>query len=108
MSEKDQIKSAEKLAGLDPVIHAPSRLSILAVLSVVEEADFVFLTNQTGLTRGNLSVHLSKLETAGYISVEKKFVRRVPRTVLSLTEAGREAFNSYRKQINSALSKLPK
>jgi len=108
MPDQDQPSAAEKLSGLDPVVHAPARLSILAVLSVVKEADFVFLINQTGLTRGNLSVHLSKLEAAGYITVEKKFVRRVPRTVLSLTKEGRKAFSGYRDQINSALGQLPK
>lgn len=108
MPEQEQSSAAEKLSGLDPVIHAPARLSILAVLAVVEKADFVFIQNQTKLTRGNLSVHLSKLEAAGYIAVEKKFIKRVPRTILSLTKQGRAAFNDYRKQLDAALSKLPK
>ncbi|MBU1919562.1 transcriptional regulator [bacterium] len=79
----------------------------MSALFVVKTADFVFLVRQTGLTRGNLSAHLSKLEAAGYISVEKNFVKRVPRTLLSLTEQGREAFQTYRKQVQQALDELP-
>jgi DNA-binding MarR family transcriptional regulator len=88
---------------LDPVIHAPARLAIVSILAVVQCADFVFLQKQTGLTRGNLSAHLSKLEVAGYISVEKKFVERVPRTLLQLTESGQKAFQMYRDQMRQAL-----
>lgn len=92
---------------IDPVVHAPARLTILGILHVVEGADFVFLLRQTGLTRGNLSTHLAKLEAAGYVSVEKKFVERVPRTLLSLTEAGRQALRTYRQQMRKALGELP-
>jgi DNA-binding MarR family transcriptional regulator len=91
------------IAEVDPVIHAPARLAIMTALSVVTEADFVFLQKQTGLTRGNLSSHLVKLETAGYIAIEKKFVDRVPRTLLSLTPQGKEAFRVYREQMQKAL-----
>jgi DNA-binding MarR family transcriptional regulator len=95
------------VADLDPVIHAPARLAIVTALFVVERADFVFLQRQTELTRGNLSSHLSKLEDAGYLAVEKTFVRRVPRTLLRLTSAGREAFRKYRDQMQQALKDLP-
>ncbi|MFZ5432153.1 MAG: winged helix-turn-helix domain-containing protein [Calditrichota bacterium] len=92
-----------KIAELDPVVHAPARLMIMTALFVVEGADFVFLLKQTNLTRGNLSAHLSKLEQAGYVTVEKKFVDRIPRTILRLTEAGRAAFTRYREQIQQVL-----
>jgi DNA-binding transcriptional ArsR family regulator len=88
---------------LDPVIHAPARLAIVSMLFVVQSADFVFLQKHTGLTRGNLSSHLSKLEVAGYVAVEKKFVERVPRTLLKLTEMGMEAFRKYREQMQQTL-----
>ncbi|MBU0690398.1 transcriptional regulator [bacterium] len=106
MSE-EFLNASRHLAEVDPIIHAPARLGIMAALFVVKAADFVFLVRQTGLTRGNLSAHLSKLEAAGYITVEKKFVKRVPRTLLSLTEQGREAFQTYRKQVQQALDELP-
>ena len=62
------------LAELDRVIHEPARLLLVATLSVVESADFLFLMNQTKLTRGNLSSHLSKLQAAGYVEIKKEFV----------------------------------
>jgi DNA-binding MarR family transcriptional regulator len=92
---------------LDPVVHAPARLAILGILYVVEIADFVFLMRRTGLTRGNLSTHLSKLEAAGYITIEKKFVERIPRTLLRLTRKGRDALRKYRRQMSQALGELP-
>ena len=84
---------------VDRLIHEPGRLIIMAHLSVVESADFLFLKRQTGLTWGNLSAHLSKLEAAGYIDVEKEFVDKKPHTVLYLTEKGRSAFRTYRQNM---------
>src|SRR4030065_1179297 len=84
-----------KLAEIDRVIHEPARLAIMALLYVIESADFTFLMNQTGLSWGNLSTHMSKLEEAGYIDVEKSFKGRRPNTNLRLTEAGRRAFRGY-------------
>ena len=81
---------------IERLIHEPARLKILAYLSVVESADFVFLISRTGLTMGNLSAHMSKLEKAGYIDVEKEIKNNRPHTTLSLTEAGRRAFEQYR------------
>ena len=80
-------KTLQTITDLDRIVHEPSRLAILAVLSVVDSADFIFLLRQTGLTRGNLSSHLSKLEKAEYITIQKEFVDKIPRTLLSLTEA---------------------
>ena len=79
---------------------------ILALLSVVESVDFTFLSTQTGLTRGNLSSHLGKLEEAGYIQVDKEFVERVPRTLIRLTETGREAIQTYRNNMHQVLDQL--
>jgi DNA-binding MarR family transcriptional regulator len=89
---------------LDRVIHEPARLAILVQLSFVEEADFVYLMRQTGLTKGNLSSHLSKLEEAGYVRVGKGFVGRIPQTVIGLTDRGRKAFESYRERIGALLA----
>lgn len=84
---------------IDKVIHSPARLSIIAHLYVVESADFLFLMSQTGLTFGNLSTHMRKLEDAGYIEVIKEFTGRKPHTMLRLTKKGRAAFEDYRKQM---------
>ena len=82
----------------DPVIHQPSRLSIMAVLSGCESADFVYLHQATGLTKGTLSKHLNKLETEGYIGITKSFKGSYPNTAVSLTPNGRKAFKKYRRQ----------
>jgi DNA-binding MarR family transcriptional regulator len=107
MTDADDKDNFKPFAEVDPVIHAPARLAIMAALYVVKTADFVFLQKQTGLTRGNLSSHISKLEAAGYLTVEKKFVERVPRTLLILTESGREALRNYRRQMQQTLGDLP-
>lgn len=91
---------------VDRVIHEPARFLIMTYLFVVENADFLFLMNQTGLKRGNLSSHLSKLEDAGYIQIQKEFVNKLPHTLLSLTPAGRAAFNEYRKQMQQVLGEV--
>ncbi len=75
---------------LDRLIHEPARLAILTVLSSVRAADFVFLQRATGLTQGNLSSHLAKLDDAGLVTIEKSFVGKRPNTSVSLTAAGRE------------------
>jgi DNA-binding transcriptional ArsR family regulator len=84
---------------IDKMIHEPARLLIVAHLYVVESADFLFLMRQTGMTFGNLSSHMSRLEAAGYIDVEKEFVGKKPNTKLSLTRSGREAFEGYRRSM---------
>ena len=94
------------IADIDLAIHSPARLKILAFLQVVESADFTFLMNQTGLTRGNLSSHLSKLEEVGYISVKKRFVDKVPRTLISLTDEGRSAIQTYRENMKRVLEEI--
>ena len=96
----------ESLVDIDRLIHEPARLMIMAYLYVVDGADFLFLVRQTGLTLGNLSSHMSKLETAGYVDVEKKFVGKKPHTMLRLTERGRAAFSKYRGSMERALGAL--
>jgi DNA-binding transcriptional ArsR family regulator len=81
-------------------------LAVLAVLNAVKEADFQFLLQQTGLTRGNLSSHTSKLETAGYVDIEKAFVGKVPRTVYRLTSDGRAALTIYREHMAGVLEAM--
>jgi DNA-binding MarR family transcriptional regulator len=92
---------------IDRLIHEPSRYMIMAYLYVVESADFLFLVRQTGLTWGNLSVHLSKLEAAGYVSIEKEFLGKKPHTTVRLTSEGRTAFDEYRKNMKQTLENLP-
>jgi DNA-binding transcriptional ArsR family regulator len=91
MSRTSRDSEAVASSGIDRTIHEPARLSILAVLRAFETADFLFLARQTGLSRGNLSSHLSKLETVGYIEITKEFVERMPRTLVRLTDTGRGA-----------------
>jgi DNA-binding MarR family transcriptional regulator len=88
---------------IDRVVHEPARLKILAYLSVVKSADFVFLLSRTGLTYGNLSSHMSKLEDAGYIEVDKEIKDKRPHTMLSLTDQGRSAFDNYRRNMLNLL-----
>jgi DNA-binding MarR family transcriptional regulator len=92
---------------VDRVIHEPARYLIMAYLYVVESADFLFLERQTGLTKGNLSSHLSKLESSGYLRIEKEFVVKKPHTMLSLTKDGRKAFEMYRGEMKRMLNSLP-
>ncbi len=96
----------QPLADIDRIIHEPARLMILALLYVVESGDFTFLMRQTGLTWGNLSSHMSKLEEAGYIEVEKEFVGRKPRTMLRLTDEGRAAFQEYVQSMKQVFDDL--
>ncbi len=105
-NEKDR-DNTQPIISIDRIIHEPARLIILAYLFVVESADFLFLMRQTGLTRGNLSSHMSKLETAGYVEVKKEFVDKIPHTLLSLTAAGRRAFREYKHNLKQVLNDLP-
>ena len=80
---------------LDRTIHEPARLRIVMLLSGAESADFNFLLSTLGLTRGNLSSHVDRLEQAGYVRVTKSFNGRVPHTEYRLTAAGRKALKAY-------------
>ena len=95
------------LADIDQVIHASARLMVLTYLYVVESADYVFLLRLTGLTWGNLSTHLTRLEESGYISINKEFKGKKPHTTISLTKQGRAAFREYKKSMQQVLDDLP-
>jgi DNA-binding transcriptional ArsR family regulator len=86
---------------LDPLLHSQLRLAIMSLLIGVNEADFVFLKEQTGATSGNLSVQIEKLKEAGYIDVEKTFQGKMPRTVCRITAKGVDAFDLYVKNLKS-------
>jgi DNA-binding MarR family transcriptional regulator len=94
------------LAEVDRIIHEPARLMILMVLYGVESADSTFILNATELTWGNLSSHVTKLEDAGYVEVEKSFVGKKPRTMVRITDAGRRAVEAYRKTMQGAFKNI--
>ncbi len=89
---------------LDRLIHEPARLRLVTLLYVVDEADFAYVADRTGMTAGNISSHMARLERAGYVEVDKSFVDRRPRTVYRLTAAGRTAVETYRREIDALLS----
>jgi DNA-binding HxlR family transcriptional regulator len=91
------------IAELDRVIHEPGRLMIASLLFAVEKTDFLYLQHETGMNKGTLSSHLSRLDEAGYIEVLKTYRGKVPQTLLSLTGAGRKAFEQYRRKLKEAL-----
>jgi len=95
------------LAALDRTVHAPARLMVMTYLYVVESAEFISLMHLTGLTWGNLSTHLSKLEEAGYVEISKEFRGKKPHTVIELTGDGRSAFRDYKSQMQQVLNELP-
>ena len=88
----------KQITNFDRLIHEPSRLAIMAVLSACESADFTFLLNATGLSKGNLSAHLSKLRDAGYVNITKGYKGNYPHTTGALTKDGRRAFDADRNQ----------
>lgn len=92
---------------IDRLIHEPSRYNIMALLYVVKRAEYLFVLNQTEMTSGNLTAHAVKLENAGYLSIQKEFVRRKPKTFLSLTSQGRKAFEAYRSEMHKLFSSSP-
>ena len=104
MSMADDFRS---MINIDRIIHEPARLIIVAILYAVENADFLYLLRQTGLTKGNLSSHLARLEDAGYVDIEKTFHGKVPRTICRLTDSGRAAFDDYRERLKRAIDTMP-
>ena len=98
----DQTKNISRL---DRVIHEPARLMIVALLSGIDQADFVYLLHETALNKGTLSSHLARLEEAGYVEITKRFRGKIPQTLLRLTPAGRKAFDQYRKALRGALTR---
>jgi len=92
---------------IDRLIHEPARFQVMALLYVIESADFTFIMNQLGLTWGNLSAHIMKLEEGGYLTVEKGFKGKRPQTMLSLTQDGRRAFQTYRQTMQKMFDEIP-
>ena len=95
------------LAELNRVIHEPARLMIMATLFAVDEADFLYLQRECGLTQGNLSSHLAKLEAAKYVLIEKTFKGKYPLTICSLTKKGRKAFEEYGRKMRFVAHAIP-
>jgi DNA-binding HxlR family transcriptional regulator len=91
------------LPRLNPVVHGRLRLALLSLLSGVEQAEFTWLRAKTEATDGNLGAQLLKLEEAGYVSVEKKFVLRKPQTLYRITETGRQAITEYVRALKQLL-----
>ena len=96
-------KQIRTIAEIDRVIHEPGRLMIAALLFAVDRTDFLYLQHETGMNKGTLSSHLSRLEEAGYVEVLKTYRGKVPQTLLHLTAAGRKAFEQYRRKLKEAL-----
>jgi len=94
-------KLFEDIANLDRLIHEPARLAILTALSACESADFTFLRRLTGMTAGNLSSHIGKLEENGYVIVEKAFVDNRPNTTVKISETGLKAVNLHWQQLKA-------
>ncbi|MDR1340790.1 MAG: transcriptional regulator [Prevotellaceae bacterium] len=92
---------------LDPLLHSQLRLAVMSLLISVKEADFVYLKEQTGATSGNLSVQIDKLNTAGYIDIQKTFQGKMPRTVCKITDKGIDAFDGYVKNLKPYIKRNP-
>jgi DNA-binding transcriptional ArsR family regulator len=86
---------------IDRIVHEPARLAILTVLSTCEEADFLFLERATKLSRGNLSVQLTRLEDAGVIEIEKRIEHKRTLTTAKLTDRGQRTLNAYWESMNA-------
>jgi len=97
---------ADELAELDKLIHEPARLVILTALSAAQSVDFLFLQNLTGLTPGNLSGHLSRLEAAGLVAITKEIVGKRPKTTIQLTSNGREAITNHWQRLEGLREKI--
>jgi DNA-binding transcriptional ArsR family regulator len=92
-------EQAQEIAQLDRMVHEPARLTILLILNDVDEADFLYLQREGGFTQGNLSGHLTRLEDAGYVEIEKKFKGKVPLTMCRLTNGGKAALSGYTQRM---------
>ena len=89
---------------LDPLIHESGRLVLVSSLYVVDEADFIYLVNRTGFTSGKISLHMAKLEAAGYVDITKGYAGKRLRTTYRLTDAGRDAFEQYRASMEGLVN----
>lgn len=100
-------ETLDLLSNLDPLIHSRTRLLVMTYLFVVEKINYTYLHRVTGLSWGNLSKHLSRLEEAGYVETEKTFQDKKPNTTIQLTETGRNAYQEYKEKIQAVLGSLP-
>lgn len=107
MTAPEAVPEASLAWRLDRLLHEPARLVIATLLYASESADFLFLLRESGLSKGNLSSHLAKLEAGGYVTIEKTFRGKIPLTVCRLSEAGREALRRYREQLKRVVDTLP-
>ena len=98
--------SLRSFTEVDRLLHEPARLVIVTILYAVSQVDFLYLLRETGLTKGNLSAHLSKLESAGYVKIEKSFRGKIPQTLISLSAEGKEAFETYRQRLKDLLNQI--
>jgi DNA-binding MarR family transcriptional regulator len=98
----------QSMLDVDRLIHEPARLIILSILYVLDSADFLYLLGETGLRKGNLSSHLTRLEQAGYITIEKTYRGKTPMTICRLTGAGQAAFETYREQLKNVVETMYK
>ncbi|MFH1699553.1 MAG: transcriptional regulator [Candidatus Zixiibacteriota bacterium] len=101
---RDKEVNRYQLSEVDRLIHEPARYNIMALLCVVTRAEFLFVQNQSGMTSGNLSSHITKLAVAELLLIEKEFVGRKPRTYLRLTKKGRRVFKEYHKKMQEVFS----
>jgi DNA-binding MarR family transcriptional regulator len=97
--------SQEQILDIDPLIHAPIRLAVLTILATVKNANFSFIKESVKTTDGNLSTHLTKLEEAGYIIIEKTYKGKKPQTICSISDQGREAFRKYIENLENIINK---
>jgi len=104
---RDADPATQPLGNVDRLVHEPARLLILSHLYVIEACDFLFMQKQTGLTKGNLSSHLAKLEDAGYVEIIKEFQGKRPRTLLRLTPSGRNAFSKHIASLRQWIDGVP-
>ena len=93
----------EKFSQLDDIIHSKIRLAIVSILISVKEADFNYLKKTIGTTDGNLSTHLTKLETVGYIAVKKTYKEKKPHSIYSISKKGKHAFSQYLSTLEKLL-----
>lgn len=107
MSEPARPVDLRSLTELDRLIHEPARLVIVTILASVQSADFLYLQRETALTKGNLSSHLSKLEEAGYIFIEKTYRGKIPLTLCQLTETGQKAYREYLQKLKDFVEYSP-
>ncbi len=105
MSNNDTLQS---MLDVDRLVHEPARLIILSILYVLESADLLYLLRETGLGKGNLSSHLTRLEQAEYITIEKAFRGKTPMTICQLSSKGQVAFEMHREQLKNLVATMYK